>query len=72
MSLEFALHRGPRSRWTGGSPTPSQHRLARAFSTLLIAAGLLLLADVTATLVWQEPVTAIVGLIDRADLDAQR
>jgi sortase A len=40
-------------------------------STLLIVAGLLLLGDVTATLVWQEPVTALVGLIKRADTDTR-
>ena len=38
-------------------------------STLLIVAGGLLLADVIATLVWQEPLTALVALIDRADTD---
>jgi sortase A len=43
----------------------------RALSTLLIAAGLLMLADVAATLVWQEPVTAVVGLIKRTDTDTR-
>jgi sortase A len=44
---------------------------ARALSTLLIVAGVLLLADVGATLVWQEPVTAVIGLIKRADTDTR-
>jgi sortase A len=46
-------------------------RLTRALSTLLIVAGLLLLADVIATLVWQEPVTAVVGLIQRDGTDTR-
>jgi sortase A len=66
-----ALSRGPRSRWTGGSHKRSRRRVARALSTLLILAGMLLLADVLATLVWQEPVTALVGLIKRADTDTR-
>jgi sortase A len=45
--------------------------LSRTLSTLLIVAGLLLLGDVVATLVWQEPVTALVGLIQRADTDTR-
>jgi sortase A len=66
-----ALSRGPRSRWTGGSHKRSGRRLSRAISTLLILAGLLLLGDVVATLVWQEPVTALVGLIERSDTDTR-
>jgi sortase A len=45
--------------------------LARALSTLLVLAGGLLLADVIVTLVWQEPVTALAGLIKRADTDTR-
>jgi sortase A len=66
-----ALSRGPRSRWTGGALQRSPRRVSRALSTLLILAGLLLLADVVATLVWQEPVTALVGLIQRTDTDTR-
>jgi len=40
-------------------------------STLLIVVGLLLLADVGITLVWQEPVTAAVGLVKRAELNTR-
>jgi sortase A len=46
-------------------------RLTRTVSTLLIVAGLLMLADVIATLVWQEPVTAVVGLIQRSGTDTR-
>jgi sortase A len=47
----------------------ANRRLARALSTLLILTGVLLLADVAATLVWQEPVTAVVGLLKRDGTD---
>jgi sortase A len=40
-------------------------------STLLIVVGLGLLADVATTLVWQEPVTAVIGLLERADTDTR-
>jgi sortase A len=71
MSTGNASALRPRSRWTGGSHGRPDRRLVRALSTLLIATGLLLLADVTATLVWQEPVTALVGMIKRADTDTR-
>ncbi len=66
-----ALRRRPRSRWTGGAHRRSAQRLSRALSLLLIVAGALLLADVAATLVWQEPVTALVALLKRADTDTR-
>src|SRR5438105_350289 len=44
-------------------------RLARAVSSLLIACGLLLLTDAGLTLVWQEPVTGVIGLIEREQID---
>jgi sortase A len=37
-------------------------------SGLLIAAGVLLLADVITTMVWQEPVTALIGLIRQGEV----
>lgn len=46
-------------------------RMAGALSAVLILAGALLLADVAATLVWQEPVTAVVALIKRAGTDTR-
>lgn len=61
-----------RSSGTGGRDTPrSGRRLATALSTLLIVAGLLMLADVVATLVWQEPVSAVVGTLRRAQTDTR-
>jgi sortase A len=66
-----ALSRGLRSRWTGGSHKRSPRRFSRTLSLLLIVVGLLLLADVVVTLVWQEPVTALVGLIRRSDTDTR-
>ena len=62
-----ALQRGSRSSGTAGHG----RRFARILSTLLIVAGLLLLGDVLATLVWQEPVTAVIGLVERADTDTR-
>jgi sortase A len=44
-------------------------RVRRAASVVLIVAGLLMLADVGVTLVWQEPVSAAVALIKRTGLD---
>lgn len=49
----------------------ADRRLARGLSTLLILAGLLILADVAVTLVWQEPVTALIALVKRADTDTR-
>ena len=71
MSSAAALRRNPRSSGTGGPHERSKRRLSRSLSTLLIVAGGLLLADVIATLVWQEPVTALIALIDRADTDTR-
>jgi sortase A len=44
-------------------------RLARALSAVLIVSGLLLLADVGITILWQEPVTAVIGLIERTQIN---
>jgi sortase A len=44
-------------------------RLVRDISSVLIIAGLLLVIDAGATLVWQEPVTAVIGLVKRAQID---
>ena len=42
-------------------------RLIRDISSVLIIAGVLLVLDAGVTLVWQEPVTAAIGLIQRSD-----
>lgn len=44
-------------------------RLIRDVSSVLIIAGLLLTLDAAATLVWQEPVTAAIGLIRRGEIN---
>jgi sortase A len=44
-------------------------RLVRDISSVLIISGVLLLADAAATLLWQEPVTAVIGLIKRGEVD---
>jgi sortase A len=44
-------------------------RLLRDASFVLIISGCLLLADAAVTLLWQEPLTAVVALIKRGDVD---
>jgi sortase A len=44
-------------------------RLVRDISSVLILAGLLLVLDAVVTLVWQEPVTAAIGVIMRGQVD---
>jgi sortase A len=44
-------------------------RLIRDISSVLIIAGVLLLVDAGVTLLWQEPVTAVIGLIKRSEVD---
>jgi sortase A len=44
-------------------------RLIRDVSSVLIISGLLLVLDAGVTLIWQEPVTAVVALIKRSEID---
>jgi sortase A len=44
-------------------------RLIRDVSSVLILSGLLLVADAGATLVWQEPVTAAIGMVMRSNVN---
>jgi sortase A len=44
-------------------------RLLRDLSSVLIISGVLLIADAAVTLAWQEPVTAMVGLLRRGEID---
>lgn len=44
-------------------------RVLRTLSTLLIVAGVLLLADAGATLLWQEPVSSIYGRVQQGKLE---
>jgi sortase A len=44
-------------------------RLLRDTSLVLIISGVLLLADAGVTLLWQEPLTAVIALIQRSQID---
>lgn len=55
-------------RRIGGFPI---RRLVRDISSVLIITGLLLVIDAGVTLVWQEPVTAVIALIKRSQIDQQ-
>jgi sortase A len=44
-------------------------RLIRDISSVLIISGLLLMLDAGVTLAWQEPVTAVIGTIQRGEID---
>jgi sortase A len=44
-------------------------RLIRDISSVLIISGLLLVLDAGVTLVWQEPVTAVVAMVKRSQID---
>jgi sortase A len=53
-------------RRIGGLPV---RRLVRDISSVLMISGLLLVVDAGVTLVWQEPVTAVIALIKRSEID---
>ena len=46
-------------------------RFIRDVSSVLIISGLLLVLDAAVTLVWQEPVTAVIGLIQQSSINKQ-
>jgi sortase A len=46
-----------------------RHRLLRDVSLVLMISGVLLLADAGITLLWQEPLTAVIALIKRGEID---
>jgi sortase A len=46
-----------------------RRRLLRDLATILILTGSLLAVDVVVTIVWREPVTAVIGSIKRAEID---
>jgi len=48
-----------------------RRRALRALSTVLIVAGALVLADAVATLVWQEPLTALYAELQQDELEDQ-
>jgi sortase A len=49
----------------------SLRRFTRDVSSVLIISGLLLVLDAAVTLVWQEPVTAVIGLIQQSNINKQ-
>lgn len=52
-----------------GVKRPWLRRLLRDLSSVLIIAGLLLGLDAAVTLVWQEPLTAVIAMIRRGEVD---
>lgn len=50
---------------------PLSRRLARDLSSVLIISGLLLLLDAGVTLIWQEPLTALIATIKRSEIDTR-
>ncbi len=59
--------------WAGPrTPRPPRRlgaRLFRDLSLVLVISGLLMLADAGATLLWQEPLSAAIALIEQSNLD---
>ncbi len=62
--MSVAEHAG--GRVASGAPIA---RLVRDVSSVLIVTGLLLLLDAGATMIWQEPVTAVIALVKRGEID---
>ncbi len=46
-------------------------RLLRDLSLVLVISGVLLLADAAATLLWQEPLSAVIALVEQSNLNRQ-
>lgn len=72
LSHTSPLHAGPvmPARLTGGRRRRRvRRRLLRDISSVLIISGVLLLVDAVVTLVWQEPLTALIALIKQGDID---
>lgn len=47
----------------------ARRRLARDLSYVLILSGFWVLLDAGVTLIWQEPVSAVIAMIQRSELD---
>lgn len=73
MSQASSIHRPGQllpSSLTGGRRRRSLGwRLLRDISSVLVVSGVLLLVDAGVTLLWQEPLTAVIGTIQRAEID---
>jgi sortase A len=63
--------RGNQARDPARTATWQSSRPLRALSTLLIVVGVLVLADVGVTMVWQEPFTALIAIHDQHELAGQ-
>jgi sortase A len=51
------------------APSGAMRRLLRDISSVLTISGLLLLLDVAVTLLWQEPLTALVATVERGEIN---
>jgi sortase A len=70
VSRTSSILGGPLIPLTGGRRRRSARwRVLRDLSAVLIISGVLLLVDAGVTLLWQEPVTAMVGLIKRSEIN---
>jgi sortase A len=62
---------------TGSSPSPARQRrrplraVVRSLSTVLIIAGVLLVADALLTVLWQEPISAVIASRNQHRLDGE-
>jgi sortase A len=60
-----------------GEPPPGHRRrrvvgrLIRDIASVLMISGVLLLVDAGVTVLWQEPVTAVIALVERSQIDQQ-
>jgi sortase A len=63
----------PLSPFISSARAPIRHRGLRRFvrdvSSVLIISGLLLIADAAVTLIWQEPITAVVAMIRQGEVN---
>ena len=60
-----------RVRSAAAARIPAVHRATRIVSTMLITAGIVVLADAGLTLVWQEPLSAAYGALKQSEADDQ-
>ena len=66
-----ASYAGPGSLGGTESALRRSRRLIRDVSSVLMISGVLLVVDAGVTLLWQEPVTALIGLIKQGEINKQ-
>lgn len=71
MAIETAIPEAPPPALPPGRREPLARRLIRDISSVLIISGLLLVIDAGVTLLWQEPVTALIGTIKQSETNKQ-